>query len=113
MGIGDMSVSKAEFLFEKTRDYILERKAFGGSIAKMQLIRQQMAELKTKITQGRAFTDQCLELHQQNKLNTSMARMNKDAMTELEGDWGYMWEYDVCRAYVDARVQRVGGTNEI
>merc|ERR1712117_525322 len=88
-----MSVAKAEFMYEKTREYILDRKAFGAPIAKMQFIRHQMAELKTKITIGRAFTDQCVELH---------------------GGWGYMWEYDVCRAYVDARVQRIyGGTNEI
>jgi len=103
----------------------LDRKAFGAPIAKMQLIRHQMAELKTKISIGRAFTDQCIELHNDSKLNTSMASMNKYAMTELEGEvadrcvqlhggWGYMWEYDVCRAYVDARVQRIyGGTNEI
>jgi len=123
--IGDMSVAKAEMMYEKTRDYILDRKAFGAPIAKMQLIRHQMAELKTNITIGRAFTDQCIELHNIGKLNTSMASMNKYAMTELEGNvadrcvqlhggWGYMWEYDVCRAFVDARVQRIyGGTNEI
>jgi len=123
--IGDGAVSKCEFLYETTRDYILDRKAFGGSISKMQVIRHQMAELKTKITIGRSFTDQCIELHCQKKLNTSMASMNKYAMTELEGEvadrcvqlhggWGYMWEYDVARAYADARVQRIyGGTTEI
>ncbi|HXJ08492.1 MAG TPA: acyl-CoA dehydrogenase family protein, partial [Burkholderiales bacterium] len=27
---------------------------------------------------------------------------------------GYMWEFPIARAYVDARVQRIyGGTNEI
>ena len=37
-----------------------------------------------------------------------------DRCVQLHGGWGYMWEYDVCRAYVDARVQRIyGGTNEI
>lgn len=123
--IGAGAVAKSEFLYEKTREYILDRKAFGGPIAKMQLIRHQMAELKTKISIGRAFTDQCIELHAQKKLNTSMASMNKYAMSELEGEvadrcvqlhggWGYMWEYDVCRAFVDARVQRIyGGSTEI
>merc|ERR1719186_1319806 len=84
--IGDMSVAKCEFMYEKTRDYILERKAFGAPIAKMQLIRHQMAELKTKIAMGRAFTDQCIELHSQGKLTTEMASMNKYAMTDLEGE---------------------------
>ena len=28
--------------------------------------------------------------------------------------WGYMWEYPVCRAFADARVQRIyAGSNEI
>ena len=120
-----MSVAKAEFMFEDTRDYIRQRVAFGKPIASMQMIRQDMAHLKTEITMGRAFTDQCIEQHQNKLLTTETASMNKYSMTELEGrvadkclqlhgGWGYMWEYDVCRAYADARVQRIyGGSNEI
>lgn len=123
--IGAMSVAKAEFMFETTRDYIRQRMAFGKPIAAKQLISQDMAHLKTEIAMGRAFTDQCIEQHQIGKLTTSTASMNKYSMTELEGrvadkclqlhgGWGYMWEYDICRAYADARVQRIyGGTNEI
>jgi long-chain-acyl-CoA dehydrogenase len=37
-----------------------------------------------------------------------------DDCVQLHGGWGYMWEYDVTRAYVDGRVQKIyGGTNEI
>lgn len=33
---------------------------------------------------------------------------------QLHGGWGYMWEYPICKAYVDARVQPIyGGSNEI
>ena len=33
---------------------------------------------------------------------------------QLHGGWGYMWEYPVCKTYVDARVQPIyGGSNEI
>jgi long-chain-acyl-CoA dehydrogenase len=33
---------------------------------------------------------------------------------QLHGGWGYMWEYDVCKHFVDARVQSIyGGANEI
>jgi acyl-CoA dehydrogenase len=33
---------------------------------------------------------------------------------QLHGGYGYMLEYPIARAYVDARVQRIyGGTNEI
>jgi alkylation response protein AidB-like acyl-CoA dehydrogenase len=37
-----------------------------------------------------------------------------DAGVQLHGGYGYMREYPIARAYVDARVQRIyGGTNEI
>ena len=37
-----------------------------------------------------------------------------DQGVQLHGGWGYMWEYPVCKAYVDARVQSIyGGANEI
>ena len=33
---------------------------------------------------------------------------------QLHGGWGYMWEYPIARAFVDARVQPIyGGSNEI
>jgi len=37
-----------------------------------------------------------------------------DQCVQLHGGWGYMWEYPVCRSFVDGRVQTIyGGTNEI
>ena len=37
-----------------------------------------------------------------------------DECLQLHGGYGYMWEFPISRAYVDARVQRIyGGTNEI
>ena len=37
-----------------------------------------------------------------------------DHGVQIHGGWGYMWEYPVCRAYVDSRVQSIyGGSNEI
>jgi len=61
----------------------------------------------------------------ENKLDTQTASMAKyytsdlvnkicyDAL-QLHGGWGYMWEYPICKAYVDARVQSIyGGANEI
>jgi alkylation response protein AidB-like acyl-CoA dehydrogenase len=37
-----------------------------------------------------------------------------DTGVQLHGGYGYMMEYPVARAFVDARIQRIyGGTNEI
>jgi long-chain-acyl-CoA dehydrogenase len=33
---------------------------------------------------------------------------------QLHGGWGYMWEFPIAKAFVDARVQPIyGGSNEI
>ena len=46
----------------------------------------------------------CSEL--QNKVATECLQMH--------GGWGYMWEYPIARAFVDARLQMIyGGSNEI
>jgi len=123
--IADMAVAAAEAYFEMTRAYVKERQAFGKSISSLQTIRHRLAELKTKIVVSRAFTDHCLELHKDKRLDTATASMAKywgsdlqcavaDECVQLHGGWGYMWEYPICRGYVDARVQRIyGGTNEI
>jgi len=77
------------------------------------------------IVSARAFVDQCLLLHSQKRLDTATASMAKtlgselqnkiaDQGVQLHGGWGYMAEFAVSRAYVDARVQPIyGGTNQI
>lgn len=123
--IADIGVARAEACFEWTRSYVKERKAFGKTIMDMQLTKQKMAQLKIEITVARTFVDRCLELHRDGRLDTAMASMCKshctdlevkvaDACVQLHGGYGFMWEYDVCKAYADARVQPIyGGTNEI
>jgi len=123
--IADIAVSASEAVFEWTREYIHERKAFGTKIAKLPTIRHKMAELKTEISVGRAFTDRAIQLFDEGRCDASTASMAKywctdlqnkvaDECVQLHGGWGYMQEYAVCRAYLDARVQKIyGGTNEI
>ncbi len=114
-----------EAAFQWTIDYVKERKAFGQPIAAFQNTRFKLAEIKTEIEVARVFTDRCLELHLEGKLDVVTAAMNKywtseaqcriiDECLQLFGGYGYMWEYPIARAYADARVQKIyGGTNEI
>lgn len=123
--IGDIGVSAAEAVFEWSKEYAMERKAFKGTLSSLQTVQHKLAEMKTDCLVGRAFIDQCIALHAEKKLDTSMASMAKywgsdlqskiaDHGVQIHGGWGYMSEYPVCRAYVDARVQSIyGGSNEI
>ncbi|XP_028006891.2 long-chain specific acyl-CoA dehydrogenase, mitochondrial isoform X2 [Eptesicus fuscus] len=90
-----------------------------------QTVQHKLAELKTHICVTRAFVDSCLLLHETKRLDSASASMAKYWASELQnsvaydcvqlhGGWGYMWEYPIAKAYVDARVQPIyGGTNEI
>jgi len=115
----------AEAIFEETRDWVKERKAFGRRVADLQTVQHKLAELKTSIAVNRAFTDECIELHSQLNLSGEMASMAKYWATDLEnkvageclqlhGGWGFMWETKVAKTYANARVKTIyGGTNEI
>merc|ERR1712088_1040343 len=57
-----------ESMFEDTREWVKQRKAFGRRVADLQTVQHKLAELKTSIAVCRAFIDQCLQLHTDGKL---------------------------------------------
>merc|ERR1719348_2215626 len=119
------SIAHSEAIFEETREWVKQRKAFGRRVADLQTVQHKIAELKTSIAVCRAFVDQCMELHDVGKLDGEMASMAKYWSTDLEnkvagdclqmhGGWGFMWETNIAKSYASARVQTIyGGTNEI
>ncbi|XP_056391188.1 long-chain specific acyl-CoA dehydrogenase, mitochondrial isoform X2 [Hyla sarda] len=123
--IADMALASCEFMFEETRNYVKQRKAFGKTIAHLQTVQHKLAEMKTQICVGRTFLDNCIQLHAEKRLDSATASMAKYWASDLQntvategvqlhGGWGYMWEYPIAKAYVDSRVQPIyGGTNEI
>jgi alkylation response protein AidB-like acyl-CoA dehydrogenase len=112
-------------LLELTVNYVKERKAFGTTVATFQNTQFKLAELAAEISCAEVFLDRCTELLIADKLDTVTASKLKllttdlqcrvaDECLQLHGGWGYMWEYPVCRAFADSRVQRIyAGTNEI
>ncbi|MHA6258885.1 acyl-CoA dehydrogenase family protein [Sporosarcina sp. CAU 1771] len=114
-----------EGILELTIDYVKEREAFGKPISHFQNTRFRIAEMKTEVRLHRTFVDECIRLVEHGELDTEMACMAKlscseaqgritDGCLQLFGGYGYMQEYPVARAFVDARVQRIyGGTSEI
>merc|ERR1711931_572166 len=119
------SAAHCESMFEDTREWVKQRKAFGRRVADLQTVQHKLAEVKTSIAVARAFTDQCMQLHEVGKCGNELASMAKYWTTELEnkvaadclqlhGGWGFMWETQIAKAYASARVQTIyGGTNEI
>ena len=47
--IANLCMSACEYLFEETRDYVKQRKAFGKTLAKLQTIQHNLAEMKTQV----------------------------------------------------------------
>ncbi|MFG2043600.1 acyl-CoA dehydrogenase family protein [Dactylosporangium sp. NPDC048998] len=119
------AVSAAEGVLARTLEYVTERTAFGQSIGSFQNSRFLLAELFTQVDVTRVFVDRCVELHARGKLTPVQAAEAKwwaselqvkvaDRCLQLHGGYGYMREYPVARAFVDARIQTIyGGTTEI
>jgi alkylation response protein AidB-like acyl-CoA dehydrogenase len=123
LGVG--AVAAAEAILAETLDYVRERKAFGSPIASFQHSQFVLAELATEIDIARTYLDDCLAEHLTGDLTAARAARLKwwstdlqvrtaDRCLQLHGGYGYMREYGVARAFVDARIQTIyGGTNEI
>jgi alkylation response protein AidB-like acyl-CoA dehydrogenase len=119
------SVAGAEAALKHTLEYTRSRKVFGKPVASFQNTRFKLAEMKSELAIARVYVDRCLEMTLAGKLGVEDAAiakywtsdlMNKviDECVQLHGGYGYMLEYPVARAWIDARAQRIyGGTNEI
>jgi acyl-CoA dehydrogenase len=119
------SIAAAQKAFDLTKDYVQQRKAFGSPIGSFQNTRFKLADLKSDLSVGWAYVDQCLREHLSHELTTYAASTAKLWITEMHGrlvdqclqffgGYGFMREYEICRLYADARVLRIyGGTSEI
>ncbi len=125
LSIGVSAVAACETALEITLEYCKERTAFGQPIGSFQNSRFKLAEMKTEIEIARVFVDRCIEELNDGNLTPETAAMAKwwtsdlqkrvvDQCVQLHGGYGYMLEYPIARAYLDARVQSIyAGTNEI
>ncbi|WP_211188694.1 acyl-CoA dehydrogenase family protein [Gordonia asplenii] len=125
MTIAVASAAAAVRAVELASAYVTERTAFGRPLAANQNTRFTLADCHVQAEVVRAFVDDCLRAHIAGELTADRAAMAKLAATEVQGvvvdkclqmfgGYGYMAEFPISRAYVDARVQRIyGGTSEI
>lgn len=125
LSIGVAAAAAAEAGFEWTLAYTKEREAFGQRIADFQDARFKLADMATTVDALWAYVDRALLAYKDGKLSAEEAAKVKfwaterewevlDTGVQLHGGYGYITEYPIARAFLDARVHRIyGGTNEI
>ncbi|MEM7091492.1 MAG: acyl-CoA dehydrogenase family protein [Actinomycetota bacterium] len=125
LSIGSMGQAVAAAAVEWTVDYVKERTAFGQPIASFQNTKFELAEMATEVAVTQPFIDQCVVELNEGELTPAKAAMAKlwgselqnrvtDRCLQLFGGYGYMREYPISVAYVDARISTIyGGTSEI
>jgi alkylation response protein AidB-like acyl-CoA dehydrogenase len=119
------SLAGAQRCFDRTLAYAQEREAFGKAIGHFQVIRHKFAEMATKIEAARQLVYVTAwrfangeypvrEISMAKLFASRVAVEVADECIQIHGGAGYMKEYNVERAWRDARLNRIGaGTDEI
>jgi alkylation response protein AidB-like acyl-CoA dehydrogenase len=125
LSIAIAAVGAARGALDETLAYVKQRNAFGKPVGEFQHSRFLLAEMATEIELATSFCDQAVLALNDGELTAADAAMAKwwstelqgrviDGCVQLHGGYGYMLEYPIARAFVDARVTRIyGGTTEI
>jgi alkylation response protein AidB-like acyl-CoA dehydrogenase len=125
LAIAVTAAAGAQGALDRTLAYVKERRAFGRPVGTFQNSRFKLAACHAEMQVTQAHIDFAIARHVAGELSPEDAAIAKywatesqgrivDACLQLHGGYGYMLEYPIARAYVDARVNRIyGGSNEI
>lgn len=125
LSIAAMGLGLAQGAYEMALKYSNERKQFGRSISKFQVIAFKLADMALKIELARNLLYKACWLKDNKKPFAKEAAMSKlycseiakevaDESVQIHGGYGLMKEYDIERFYRDQRLLQIGeGTSEI
>ncbi|MCP2638509.1 acyl-CoA dehydrogenase family protein [Microbacterium sp. HD4P20] len=125
LSIGIAAAAASQAALAWTVAYTKDREAFGERIIDFQNTRFKLADVATTVDVIWAYLDRALLAYKDGKLSAEEAAKVKfwttereweilDTCVQLHGGYGYITEYPIARAFLDARVHRIyGGTNEI
>ncbi|NLP60671.1 acyl-CoA dehydrogenase family protein [Paraburkholderia sacchari] len=125
LSIAVAAAARLESCLEHTINYVKDRRAFNQTVWDFQNTKFKLADIKAQAVAARLLVDHYLGEHMRRRLTVEEAAVAKlfatealgkalDEMVQLHGGYGYMLEYPVARAFVDARVTRIyGGTSEV
>ena len=125
LSIAVTSLGAARSALGWTADHVRERHAFGKPLAAQQSIQFTIAEIATEVDVTRSYVRDAVRALNAGTLTpvdaakakwwaTEVHKRTVDRCLQLFGGYGYMAEYPIARAFVDARVQTIyGGATEI
>ncbi len=125
LGAAVSNIAHAAEVLAQTLDYIRDRQAFGQPVGSFQHNKFLAAELVTQVEVTQAYVDAAVLAFNAGELSAVDAAKAKwwtaqvqneviDACLQLHGGYGYMKEYPVAKAWMDARVTKIwAGSNEI
>ncbi|MGX9391937.1 acyl-CoA dehydrogenase family protein [Nitrobacteraceae bacterium UC4446_H13] len=124
--IGAQALGIAQGAMDEAVQYTRDRKQFGQSVSRFQMVRGMIAEMAVKVEASRSLLYRAVEAIEENPSHgrtlASMAKMlcsdtamqvTTDAV-QLHGGYGYLEDYPVERMMRDAKITQIyEGTNQI
>jgi alkylation response protein AidB-like acyl-CoA dehydrogenase len=125
IGIASQAIGIARAAYEKTLEYVKERKAFGAAIGTFQMTQAKIADMKCKLDASLLLTLRAAWLKSQGKPFSAEAAIAKLTASEaamwithqavqIHGGMGYSKEMPLERYFRDAKITEIyEGTSEI
>jgi len=123
--IAAQALGIAQGAFDKTVEYVKQRKQFGQPIGAFQALQHRLADLNTQIECARLLIYKSAWNYDQGRIDPGLTSMAKywagklavkvcDEAIQMHGGYGYIGEYDVERFYRDAKICEIyEGTKEV
>ena len=119
------NVATMEYALSESLNYMSERKAFGRTIDKFDVLRHRISQLSSELEAIKAFSYHCCDLFNKGIYDVKSCSMGKLIVTDLHekistqclqffGGNGYTEDYPMARMFRDSRIGTIGGgTSEI
>ena len=123
--VAAQGVGLAQGALEMAINHVKKRKAFGGTLSRMQGIQFMLAEMATRIEAARSLYWRAAYSVDKGKPDPSLISMAKwnagdtavyvaNQALQLHGGYGYIAEYDIQRFYRDAKIVEIyEGSREV
>ncbi len=123
--VAAQGVGVAQGALEMAIAHVKQRKAFGGTLSKLQGVQFKVAEMATRVEAARGLYWRAAWLLDHGKTDPALISMAKwfagetavyvtNEALQLHGGYGYMAEYDIQRFYRDAKIVEIyEGSKEI